>query len=108
MNFIITVKKTEYMFITGPKVIKAVTGEEVNEIALGGADAHFKKSGVAHFVVEDEVQAIGLVKKLLSYLPSNNKSAPPYRVPDDKPTREDETLIRSFLRMVENRSTCTP
>jgi len=64
----------------------------VDEIALGGVNAHFRKSGMAHFIAEDDVQAIELVKKLLSYLPSNNKNTPPYRAPDDEPTREDEPL----------------
>ncbi|MEM2217234.1 MAG: acyl-CoA carboxylase subunit beta [Thermofilaceae archaeon] len=91
-DFIIMVKKTSYMFITGPKVVKAATGEDVTFESLGGAEVHAEKSGVAHFVTNDDKDAIYLIKKLLSYLPSNNLEDPPYVDTGDDPNREDETL----------------
>src|SRR6059036_2007688 len=71
-DFVIMAKGTSYMFITGPGVIKAVTGESVTFEALGGALTHAEKSGVAHFAAEDEAEALRIVRRLLSYLPSNN------------------------------------
>ena len=65
------------MFITGPSVIKQVTGEDVSQDALGGADAHMAVSGVNHFVAEDDEQAILIAKKLLSFLPQNNAEEAP-------------------------------
>ena len=65
------------MFITGPDVIRTVTGEEVDIDTLGGAETHAARSGVAHFVAEDEDGALALAKQLLSYLPSNNADDPP-------------------------------
>lgn len=91
-DFIIMVRKTSYMFITGPKVVKAATGEDVTFESLGGAEVHAEKSGVAHFVANDDRDAISLIKKLLSYLPSNNLEDPPYVDTGDDPNREDETL----------------
>lgn len=71
-DFIFMVEKTSNMFITGPDVIKAVTGEKIDFEGLGGSDAHNKKSGVAHFSAKDEKECILKIKKLLSYIPSNN------------------------------------
>ena len=71
-DFIIMAKGTSNMFITGPEVIKAVTGEEVSFEELGGATAHASKSGVAHFAASDEKAALRLIRNVLSYLPSNN------------------------------------
>ncbi|KJR98941.1 MAG: methylmalonyl-CoA carboxyltransferase [Peptococcaceae bacterium BRH_c4a] len=76
-DFIIMVKKTGQMFITGPQVIKAVTGEEVSMEVLGGAVTHNQTSGVAHFAAEDEEECIKLIRQLLSFLPSNNYDTPP-------------------------------
>ncbi|MCX6136499.1 MAG: acyl-CoA carboxylase subunit beta [Ignavibacteriales bacterium] len=76
-DFVIMVKHTSYMFVTGPNVVKTVTHEDVSSEELGGAEAHATKSGVAHFVVEDEAGCIALLQKLLSYLPSNNVDDPP-------------------------------
>ena len=90
-DFIIMTKKS-FMFITGPKVVKAAIGEEVTFEELGGAEIHASRSGVAHFVVEDDKQAIELIKTLLSYLPSNNLEDPPYVKTGDDPYREDEIL----------------
>jgi acetyl-CoA carboxylase carboxyltransferase component len=78
MDFIIIVKKSGFMFITGPKVVKATTGEDTDEFKLGGAEAHFTKSGVADFVAEDDADAVRIIRKLLSYLPQNNLQDPPY------------------------------
>ena len=66
------VDKTSQMFITGPDVVKTVTGEDVTLEELGGARTHNTKSGVAHYLAEDEADALDYVKALLSYLPSNN------------------------------------
>ncbi|MGC8875257.1 MAG: acyl-CoA carboxylase subunit beta, partial [Chloroflexia bacterium] len=77
-DFTFMVKGTSYMFITGPEVIKAVTGEEVTPEELGGAMACNSKSGVAHFAAEDEEELFAQVRTLLSYLPSNNMEDPPY------------------------------
>ncbi|MFS2293332.1 MAG: acyl-CoA carboxylase subunit beta [Actinomadura sp.] len=83
-DFIVMVDQTSHMFITGPDVIKTVTGEEVTFEELGGAHAHNTKSGVAHYQGSDEHDAIEYVKALLSYLPSNNLSDPPaFDVPAD-------------------------
>lgn len=71
-DFVFMVDKTSYMFITGPDVVKSVTGEKVDFIGLGGANIHNKKSGVAHFFANDEKECILKIKKLLTYLPQNN------------------------------------
>jgi propionyl-CoA carboxylase beta chain len=76
-DFTVMVDKTSHMFITGPDVIKTVTGEDVEMEDLGGGRAHNTKSGNAHYLAADEEDAIGYVKALLSYLPSNNLSEPP-------------------------------
>lgn len=80
-DFIIQTRKAQ-MFITGPQVIKQVTGEEITADALGGADAHMAHSGVIHFVAEDDEEAIHICRRLLSFLPSNNLEEPP-RLPTD-------------------------
>ncbi len=83
-DFIFMVEKTSQMFITGPQVIKAVTGEEVSSEALGGAMTHNSISGVAHFISQNEEICIAEIKRLLSYLPSNNlETAPVFEVSDD-------------------------
>ncbi|MEM1897307.1 MAG: acyl-CoA carboxylase subunit beta [Ignisphaera sp.] len=92
MDFIIMVEKTSYMFITGPRVVKAALGEEVTEEELGGPQIHMSKSGVAHFVARDDKEAIYLVKKLLSYLPSNNMEMPPRVETGDEPERITPSL----------------
>ncbi|MEA4945091.1 MAG: acyl-CoA carboxylase subunit beta [Propionicimonas sp.] len=75
-DFVIQTRKA-HMFITGPNVIKQVTGEDVSQDALGGADTHMAVSGVNHFVADDDEQAILIAKKLLSFLPQNNAEEPP-------------------------------
>ncbi|MCG8470369.1 MAG: methylmalonyl-CoA carboxyltransferase [Desulfobacterales bacterium] len=95
-DFIFMVKKTSHMFITGPEVIKSVTGEEVGFDALGGAVAHCTKSGVAHFASEDDAHCIEQIKLLLSYLPSNNMEDPPWHPTDDP----DERLCPELTDLV--------
>jgi len=91
-DFILMVKDTSYMFITGPDVIKTVTHEEVTKESLGGALAHNQKSGVAHFAAENEQACLMLTRELLSYLPSNNAEDPPVIACEDDPFRSDEKL----------------
>jgi acetyl-CoA carboxylase carboxyltransferase component len=91
-DFIIMAKGISNMFITGPEVIKAVTGEEVDVETLGGASAHSTRSGVAHFAADDEDQAFDIARALLSYLPSNNTEPPLAVSPTDNPWRMDEAL----------------
>jgi propionyl-CoA carboxylase beta chain len=91
-DFIVMVKDTSYMFITGPDVIKTVTHEEVSKEALGGALAHNQKSGVAHFAAVNEQAAILLTRELLSYLPSHNAEDPPAIPSDDDPNRAEASL----------------
>jgi len=91
-DFIFMVKNTSYMFITGPDVIKSVTGEEITFEALGGAMAHNMKSGVAHFACESDSDAIDQIKRLLSYLPNNNMEDPPLTPTADPAGREAPEL----------------
>jgi len=91
-DFIFMVKNTSYMFITGPDVIKSVTGEEISFEALGGAMAHNMKSGVAHFACESDSDAIDQIKRLLSYLPNNNMEDPPLLPTADPSGREAPEL----------------
>src|SRR5207302_3695484 len=91
-DFTLMVDGTSHMFITGPDVIKTVTGEEVSFEELGGAQAHNAKSGVAHYAAEDEAGAIRILRELLSFLPSNNLDAPPMVATQDPPDRRDEAL----------------
>jgi acetyl-CoA carboxylase carboxyltransferase component len=91
-DFTIMSKGTSYMFVTGPKVVKTVTGETVTDEELGGASIHATKSGVAHFVADDENEGILLIRKLLSYLPQNNLEEPPISSCDDPIDRLDDAL----------------
>ena len=91
-DFIIMSKTNSYMFVTGPKVVKTVTGEVVTDEELGGAMVHGSKSGVSHFVAEDEQEGILLLRKLLSYLPQNNLEDPPLVPCIDPIDRLEETL----------------
>ncbi len=91
-DFIVMVKSSSYMFITGPDVIKTVTHEDVTKEELGGAMTHNEKSGVAHFAVEDDRECIALVRELLSYMPSNNLDEAPRVATDDPVDREDALL----------------
>jgi propionyl-CoA carboxylase beta chain len=91
-DFIFMVKETSHMFITGPDVIKTVTGEEPSFEELGGAMTHNSKSGVAHFAAEDEEACLEDIRYLLSFLPQNNLEIPPRVQPADDPMRMDEAL----------------
>jgi acetyl-CoA carboxylase carboxyltransferase component len=91
-DFVYMVRDTSYMFITGPDVIKAVTGEDVSFEQLGGALTHATRSGVAQFVAEDEEDCLAQVRYLLSFLPSNNLEDPPAYAVEDDPERRDESL----------------
>jgi len=95
-DFIVMVNKTSHMFITGPAVIKKVTHEDVSQEELGGALAHNSKSGVAHFMAEDDEDCIELIRDLLSYLPQNNMEDPPYEAPEDDPSRT-ESILNSIV-----------
>ncbi len=91
-DFIVMTKENSYMFLTGPKVVKTVTGEVVTEQELGGAMTHATKSGVTHFVADDEEQGVMLIRKLLSFLPQNNLEDPPLAACDDPIDRLDDGL----------------
>jgi propionyl-CoA carboxylase beta chain len=91
-DFIVMVKQTSYMFVTGPDVIKTVTHEDVTKEALGGAMTHNERSGVAHFAVEDDEACIALIRELLSFLPDNNLDDPPHVETADPADRDDPAL----------------
>src|SRR3982750_1600321 len=91
-DFILMVKETSHMFITGPDVIKTVTGEEVEFEELGGAMSHASKSGVAHFASDDEDACLEDARYLFSFLPQNNLETPPRVMPSDDPMRMAEEL----------------
>jgi propionyl-CoA carboxylase beta chain len=91
-DFIFMTRDTSYMFVTGPDVIKTVTHEEVSKQDLGGAMTHNATSGVAHFVAIDDRDCCGMLRELLSFLPSNNREDPPRRANDDPWDRREETL----------------
>ena len=91
-DFIFMVKGTGQMYITGPDVIKSVTGEDVTHEELGGALAHAAKSGVAHFALEGDEQCLQEVRRLMSFLPSSNMDDPPTLSPTDDPSRKEEAL----------------
>ncbi|NLW07699.1 MAG: methylmalonyl-CoA carboxyltransferase [Clostridia bacterium] len=93
MDFIFMVDRTSQMFITGPQVIKAVTGEEVNPEELGGASTHSSKSGVAHFHCHTEEDCLYLIRTLMGYLPANNLEDPPYLSSNDPPERLCPNLL---------------
>src|SRR5580692_10779299 len=91
-DFIVMVKNTSYMFVTGPDVIKTVTHEDISKEELGGAMTHNATSGVAHFAAEDDRECLALVRELLSYLPGNNMDDAPHARSADPPDREDAAL----------------
>jgi acetyl-CoA carboxylase carboxyltransferase component len=91
-DFVLMVRETSHMFITGPEVIRTVTGEDVSFEELGGAMAHSTRSGVAHLAAEDEDTCLEDIRFLLGYLPSNNLDDPPFVAPNDDPERTDEHL----------------
>jgi len=91
-DFIFMVRKSSYMFLTGPKVVKTVTNETVTQEQLGGADVHGTKSGVTHFTCNDEKELFQRLRKLLSFLPQNNNEDPPITETNDQPDRIEENL----------------
>lgn len=95
-DFIFMSKENSYMFLTGPKVVKTVTGEDVTTDKLGGALVHASKSGVAHFVGDTEEETINIIRELVSYIPSNNFEEPPY-VPTEDPIHRTEDALNSII-----------
>ena len=95
-DFIIMSEGTSYMFLTGPAVVKQVTGEVVDQEQLGGASVHASKSGVAHFKASTEEDAIATIRDLLSYLPQNNMEEPPY-VPTNDPIERKEDSLNEII-----------
>jgi propionyl-CoA carboxylase beta chain len=93
-DFTVMVRRTSYMFVTGPDVVKTVTHEDVTKEELGGATTHNATSGVAHFAVDDDRECLALVRDLLSYLPSNNVDPAPVVPTADPADREEESLDR--------------
>lgn len=91
-DFIMMSKENSYMFVTGPKVVKTVTNEDVTDEKLGGAMVHASKSGVAHFVAENEQEGILMLRKLMSYLPSNNLEEAPIYPCEDPIDRLEDSL----------------
>lgn len=91
-DFIFMAKRTSYMFITGPEVIKTVTHEDVDKEQLGGAVAHATKSGVCHFAAEDEEHCLALIRELISFIPQNNLEDPPFKPTKDPADRREEAL----------------
>lgn len=91
-DFTLMVKNSSYMFLTGPAVVKSVTGEEVSQEDLGGASVHASKSGVAHFAADTEEEAIATVKELLGYLPQNNREDAPFKESADPVGRVEDAL----------------
>ncbi|MBB6275180.1 acyl-CoA carboxylase subunit beta [Porphyromonas circumdentaria] len=101
-DFNIMVRGTSYMFLTGPKVVKTVTGEDVSQEDLGGANVHSVKSGVAHFATDSEEDGLALIRKLLSYLPQNNMEEAPYVACTD-PIDRAEDLLNEIIPDEPNR-----
>ncbi|MCQ2131211.1 MAG: acyl-CoA carboxylase subunit beta [Bacteroidales bacterium] len=91
-DFTLMIKNTSYMFLTGPSVVKSVTGEDVSQEELGGASVHASKSGVAHFAAESEQEGIETIKELLSFLPQNNREEAPAVECNDPVSRTDDEL----------------
>ena len=91
-DFTIMTKGISYMFLTGPKVVKTVTGEDVTQDQLGGAEVHSTKSGVAHFAAEDGEECLKVIRKLFSFIPQNNLEEPPVMPCDDPIDRLEDSL----------------
>lgn len=91
-DFIMMTENTSYMFVTGPKVVKTVTGEDITTEDLGGANIHASKSGVSHFLLEDEEEGLLMIRKLISFLPQNNLEEPPVIECNDPIDRLDDAL----------------
>lgn len=100
-DFILMSRDNSYMFVTGPKVTKTVTGEEISTEDLGGPDIHGKKSGVAHFIVDDEKEGLLVIRKLLEFLPQNNLEDPPVSECAD-PIDRKEDLLNEIIPLEAN------
>ncbi|WP_303049447.1 MULTISPECIES: carboxyl transferase domain-containing protein, partial [unclassified Streptomyces] len=101
-DFVFMVRETSQMFITGPDVVRAVTGEEISQNGLGGADVHAETSGVCHFAYDDEETCLAEVRYLLSLLPQNNRQNPP-RVPCDDPADRRADVLLDLVPAEGNR-----
>jgi methylmalonyl-CoA decarboxylase subunit alpha len=95
-DFTVMVEKQSYMFLTGPKVVKSITHEEVDTESLGGASVHTTKSGVAHFSAEDEVLAINYLKQIFSFIPQNNMETTP-KCPTNDPESRMEPILDHLI-----------
>ena len=91
-DFILMMENTSYMFLTGPKVVKTVTGEDIDAEHLGGASVHASKSGVTHFTAKTEEEGLQMIKTLLSYIPSNNMETAPRKKCEDPIDRLEDAL----------------
>lgn len=91
-DFTVMVENTSYMFLTGPTVVKSVTGEDVDQESLGGASVHASKSGVAHFAAANEQEGICMIKQLLGFIPQNNLEEAPIKETSDPVSRTDDAL----------------
>jgi len=91
-DFIFMVRKSSYMYITGPEVIKTVTREEISHEDLGGADSHATRSGVCHFVAENDLNCLELIRQLMEFIPQNNTEDPPFKPTADPADRREESL----------------
>ncbi|PIE71715.1 MAG: methylmalonyl-CoA carboxyltransferase [Deltaproteobacteria bacterium] len=103
-DWVFMVRKTSHMFITGPDVIRSVTGEEIGFEALGGADTHNEKSGVAHFAYDTDAETLAAIRTLLSYLPSNNMEDPPCLPPEAVLPPADPGLLDTLIPAHPNQS----
>ena len=92
-DFVFMVRKTAYMFITGPQVVKSATNEDVSLTDLGGADMHMQQSGAAHIAANDDADCIGKIRRLLSYLPANSSEPAPQAFPIGAPATDPESLV---------------
>lgn len=101
-DFILMSRENSYMFVTGPKVAKTVTGETITTEDLGGPDVHAKKSGVAHFIAEDEKEGLMMIRKLLQFLPQNNLEDPPVTACND-PVDRKEDLLNEIIPIQPNK-----
>lgn len=95
-DFILMTEENSYMFVTGPKVVQTVTGEVISAEDLGGAAVHASKSGVSHFLVEDEEECLLMIRKLISYMPSNNLEDPPI-LPNNDPIDRLEDALNDII-----------
>ena len=106
-DFILMMENTSYMFLTGPKVVKTVTGEDVSQEDLGGASVHATKSGVTHFTAETEEEAMQMIRTLISYIPQNNMEEAPRLECTDRLTVWRIFSMKSFRTIRIKRTICT-